>query len=196
MTNSQILNFKKKIKFLEKKIRFLEKLVCIDELTKIYNRRGFLDFVYKILKELEIDTKLEKRKKIIKNHSLIIFDIDNFKTINDHFGHLVGDKILKIVSFEIKKNVRSSDILGRWGGEEIVLFLIDTDKNQALKIANKIRKKIENKKIKIHNQYINITISGGVSDFLKYKDFKKVFKKADTALYKAKKSGKNKIVIV
>lgn len=196
MTNSQILNFKKKIKFLEKKIRFLEKLVYIDELTKIYNRRGFLDFVYKILKELEIDTKLEKRKKIIKNHSLIIFDIDNFKTINDHFGHLIGDKILKIVSFEIKKNVRSSDILGRWGGEEIVLFLIDTDKNQALKIANKIRKKIENKKIKIHNQYINITISGGVSDFLKYKDFKKVFKKADTALYKAKKSGKNKIVIV
>lgn len=163
-----------KIKELYQRIKFLEKLVYYDELTRIYNRRGFLDLTSKILKELQIDQKLEKRKKTFKNHSLVIFDIDNFKMINDKFGHSAGDKILKTTSKIIKNNIREADILGRWGGEEIILFLIDVDKNQAFKIIDKIRKKIENKKIKINHKLINITISGGIADFEKYKNFKKV----------------------
>ncbi|MCS6789310.1 MAG: diguanylate cyclase, partial [Patescibacteria group bacterium] len=81
------------------------------------------------------------------------------------------------------------------GGEEFILLLIDTNKNLAFKIVDKIRKKIENKYIKIKNKKINITISGGISDFSKYKNFKKVFNLADKALYKVKKTGKNKIII-
>ncbi|MCX7589847.1 MAG: GGDEF domain-containing protein [Patescibacteria group bacterium] len=176
------------ISFLKKRIKFLEKIVYLDELIKIYNRRGFLDLTFKILKELQIDEKLNKRKFKFKNHALVIFDIDNFKKINDLFGHSAGDKILKIVSKIIKNNIRSCDILGRWGGEELISLLIDTNKNLAFKIVDKIRKKIKNKKI-------NITISGGISDFSKYKNFKKVFNLADKALYKVKKTGKNKIII-
>lgn len=188
-------NYFLQISLLKKRIKFLERIIYLDELTKIYNRRGFLDLTSKILKELQIDKKFNKRKHQFKNHALVIFDIDNFKKINDLFGHSFGDKILKIVSIIIKNNIRISDIFGRWGGEEFILLLIDTDKNQAFKIIDKIRKKIESKYIKIKNQKINVTISCGISDFAKYKNFKKVFNLADKALYKAKRTGKNKIII-
>lgn len=185
-----------KIKALYKRIKFLEKLVYRDELTKIYNRRGFIDLSSKILKEISRNKRLEKRKKfIIKNCALILFDIDNFKQINDKFGHEIGDKALKILCFEIKKRVRDIDVVGRWGGEEIIILLVGADKENAFYIADYIRKKIEKKKIKFDGGFINITVSGGVADFKKEKDFKKVFEQADNALYKAKKTGKNKIVI-
>jgi len=184
------------IAYLKRKIRQLEKLVYKDELTKVYNRRGFLELTKKFLKELFSSIQDDKRKKvIIKNCSLILFDIDDFKKINDTFGHDVGDKALKILVNEIKTRIRDLDIIGRWGGEEIIVLLIGADKEHAFHIADYIRKKIENKKIKQKNQYINLTVSAGVSDFLREKDFEKVFKLADKALYKAKQTGKNKVVM-
>ena len=184
------------IAYLKRKIRQLEKLVYKDELTKVYNRRGFLDLTKKILKEVSNSLKYERRKKfIIKNCSLILFDIDDFKKINDNFGHDAGDKALKILVNEIKKRIRDLDIIGRWGGEEIIVLLIGADKEHAFHIVDYIRKKIENKKIKQKNKYINLTVSAGVSDFSREKDFEKVFELTDKALYKVKQTGKNKVVM-
>lgn len=133
-----------KIKNLYKRIKFLEKLVYRDELTRIYNRRGFLDLSSKILKEIVKNEQFERRKKfIIKNCSLILFDVDNFKQINDKFGHQIGDKALKILCSEIKKRIRDIDVLGRWGGEEIIVLLVGADKNNAFSIADYIRKKLK-----------------------------------------------------
>jgi diguanylate cyclase (GGDEF)-like protein len=183
------------IENLKKEIKKWKKLAYKDKLTNLYNRRGFIDSSKKILKEIT-NTKTERRKKfIIKNCSLVLFDIDNFKKINDKFGHNAGDKALKALSSEIKKRVRDIDVLGRWGGEEIILLLVGADKENGFYVADYIRQKIENKKIKTAKGFINVTISGGVVDFKKEKDFEKVFKLADKALYKAKKTGKNKIVI-
>ncbi|MGC8775971.1 MAG: GGDEF domain-containing protein [Minisyncoccia bacterium] len=186
----------KNLDFLKNKIKHLEKLVYKDELTGAYNRRGFLEISKKFLKEIKTNQTKEKRKKnLIKNCSLILFDIDNFKKINDVFGHSAGDKALKVLCLEIKNRIRDLDIIGRWGGEEIVVLLIGADKMHAYQVADYIRKKIENKKIKINGKIINFTISGGVADFKKYQEFQKVFDLADQALYKAKKTGKNKIVV-
>jgi len=183
------------IENLKKEIKKWKKLAYKDKLTNLYNRRGFIDSSKKILKEIT-NNKTERRKKfIIKNCSLVLFDIDNFKKINDKFGHNAGDKALKVLSSEIKKRVRDIDVLGRWGGEEIILLLVGADKENGFYVADYIRQKIENKKIKTAKGFINVTISGGVADFKKEKDFEKVFKLADKALYKAKKTGKNKIVI-
>jgi diguanylate cyclase (GGDEF)-like protein len=183
------------IENLKKEIKKWKKLAYKDKLTNLYNRRGFIDSSKKILKEIT-NNKTERRKKfIIKNCSLVLFDIDNFKKINDKFGHNIGDKALKTLSLEIKKRVRDIDVLGRWGGEEIILLLVGADKENGFYVADYIRQKIENKKIKTSKGFINITISGGIADFKKEKDFEKVFKLADKALYKAKKTGKNKIVI-
>jgi diguanylate cyclase (GGDEF)-like protein len=183
------------IENLKKEIKKWKKLAYKDKLTNIYNRRGFIDSSKKILKEIT-NIQTERRKKfIIKNCSLVLFDIDNFKKINDKFGHNAGDKALKVLSSEIKKRVRDIDVLGRWGGEEIILLLVGADKENGFYVADYIRQKIENKKIKTSKGFINFTISGGVADFKKEKDFEKVFKLADKALYKAKKTGKNKIVI-
>jgi diguanylate cyclase (GGDEF)-like protein len=96
---------------------------------------------------------------------------------------------------EIKNRIREIDIIGRWGGEEIIVFLVGIDKNNAFKVGDYIRQKIEKRKIKAGNKYFHFSISGGVADFSKIKDFKKVFELVDQALYKAKKTGKNKIVI-
>jgi diguanylate cyclase (GGDEF)-like protein len=184
------------IAYLKRKIRQLEKLVYKDELTKVYNRRGFLDLTKKILKELFSSIQDDKRKKvIIKNYSLILFDIDDFKKINDTFGHDIGDKILKIVCNEIKKRIRDFDVIGRWGGEEIVVLLVEANISEAYQIADYIRGKIANKKIKYDGKQVNLTVSAGVSDFSREKDFEKVFKLADEALYKAKQTGKNKVVM-
>jgi len=184
------------IAYLKRKIHQLEKLVYKDELTKIYNRRGFLDLTKKILKEVSNSLKYERRKKfIIKSCALILFDIDDFKKINDTFGHDVGDKILKIVCNEIKKRIRDFDVIGRWGGEEIVVLLVGANISEAYQIADYIRGKIANKKIKYDDKQVNLTVSAGVSDFSAEKDFEKVFKLADEALYKAKQTGKNKVVM-
>lgn len=161
----------------------LEKFASIDKLTGIYNRRMLDSFLQK---EIEVS----KRHK--DNLSLIIIDIDFFKLVNDTYGHLVGDNVLKQLSKIISQNIRISDIFGRYGGEEFLIICTKTSENNAFVLAEKLRKEIENFKF---DRVGYKTISLGISSLTNNDDIELLFKKADEALYKAKNSGRNKTVI-
>lgn len=161
----------------------LEKFASIDKLTGIYNRRMLDSFLQK---EIEVS----KRHK--DNLSLIIIDIDFFKLVNDTYGHLVGDNVLKQLSKIISQNIRISDIFGRYGGEEFLIICTKTSENNAFILAEKLRKEIENFKF---DRVGYKTISLGISSLTNNDDIELLFKKADEALYKAKNSGRNKTVI-
>ena len=186
----------KKIKELEDEVSRLKELAYKDELTDLYNRHGFKDESEKFIDEVKgyLENPSRRENFLIKSLSLGIFDIDNFKKINDTYGHQAGDAILKLVSKIIKERVRGIDIVARWGGEEIIVGLVGSDENNAYEIADDIRKKIEEATVNWEGEAIKFTMSGGVASFTEAEDFDSLFKKSDKALYKAKQTGKNKIV--
>lgn len=155
-----------------------------DFLTGLYNRR-YID-------ENFVDYRLLKNKM-----SALMVDIDHFKLINDTYGHDVGDIVLKNLSKVMKKNTRADDVLIRFGGEEFVCFLPNTDMEVAKVIAERLRREIENCKFIVNNEEIKITVSIGVSNINSIKnkqDIDDIIVEADKALYKAKRTGRNKVV--
>lgn len=188
----------KRIAELEKEVARLKELSHKDELTSLYNRRGFREEADKFIAEVKgyLKNPLRREDFLVKSFSLVIFDIDDFKKINDTYGHQAGDEILKLISKIIKGKVREMDIVARWGGEEIVVGLVGSRESQAYKIADDIRKQAEETTAEWAGRQIKFTVSGGVVSFAKSKskDFHDLFEKADEALYKAKHTGKNNIV--
>ncbi|AZV46993.1 diguanylate cyclase [Nautilia sp. PV-1] len=169
----------KKRKLLEKE---LQKLSIIDSLTGIFNR-------YKIDMALKQQISYAKRNKTPL--SIIFFDIDHFKKINDNHGHKIGDEILMELTELIKNNVREYDIFGRWGGEEFIIILPNTDLIQALKVAEKLKNKIESYPFKyIHH----LTCSFGVTELTEDDTSDSIVIRADNYMYEAKKRGRNRIV--
>ena len=151
-----------------------------DKLTQIYNRNMFNRMIDKKI-------TIAKIKKV--SFSFIMLDIDHFKNVNDTYGHLVGDDILKHLVNLIKKHIRDSDIFARWGGEEFVLaFNVDIDKGR--EIAESLRKHIEQEKFDIVE---HITCSFGITKFQKDDTLETMTKRADSALYEAKENGRNKV---
>ncbi|RMA97269.1 sensor domain-containing diguanylate cyclase [Hydrogenothermus marinus] len=170
----------------------IEREICFeraikDSLTGLYNR-FFL--------EMEANKEFERAKRYKFPISIIMIDIDNFKNVNDTYGHLVGDEVLKKIANIIKNNIRKTDIAARYGGEEFVILLPNTPLEKAIKVAERIRQKVEEELFKDENNTFKVTISAGVS-YCDYEncDFKKVLEEADKALYIAKAQGKNKVVV-
>jgi len=186
----------KRIKELEEEVERLKEMAYKDELTALYNRHGFKEESAKFISEVKgyLENPSRRKNFLVKSFSLAIFDIDNFKKINDTYGHPAGDAILKLVSKIIKEKVREIDMVARWGGEEIIIGLIGSNEDQAYKIADDIRKKIEEAMVNWEGKTIKFTVSGGVASFVEAKDFDSLFKKSDEALYKAKQTGKNKVI--
>ena len=151
-----------------------------DSLTQIYNRNMF---------DRLIDGKITKSKMQKKSFVLIILDIDFFKKVNDTYGHLVGDEILKNLSILIKKHTRDGDLFARWGGEEFVIAL-DVGIEKGVQIAESLRKYIQEEKF---DSVGNITCSFGISEFIDDDTIESMIERADTALYQAKESGRNKV---
>ena len=124
--------------------------------------------------------------------SIILLDIDDFKNINDNFGHHIGDNILRLITKLISENIRSTDTLSRWGGEEFVILLPGTDLERAKFVANNIKKIIcEHKFDNIEGK---VTSSFGVATCNSDDDKESLFKRVDTILYRAKNSGKNVVI--
>ncbi len=169
------------MKELEEKNREIKILAETDSLTRTYNRR-------KVFEKLEEEMIRSER---YGNHlSVIIFDIDLFKSVNDTYGHLVGDKILYEIAKIVKQNIRKPDIFGRYGGEEFIIILPETNSKGATGLAEKIRKIIEKHDFGIDRK---VTISLGVTSY-KYGDtVDSLISRADKALYKAKEAGRNKV---
>lgn len=185
-----------KIKILEAKIKELEKLAYYDVLTGLLNRRGFMNEVEKVFNAL-IFRKKERERRVGYHipFSIIFIDIDNFKKINDRYGHHVGDVVLKKVGLAFKKRLRSSDIVARFGGEEFIVAFIGVNLDTAKFIAEDLRKIVEKMKISINkNKKIKVTISIGVVEYNGESTLAELINKCDKAMYKAKKLGKNRVV--
>ena len=129
--------------------------------------------------------------------SLLIFDIDFFKKINDTYGHDIGDEVLRILAEISRKEMRYSDVLARFGGEEFIVLLPNTSLEDASVIAERLCKKIEQHQICIENKFfINFSVSIGVAQLEpQQKDLNLLIKQADIALYEAKKNGRNQVAI-
>lgn len=167
---------------LEEKNKILKNLSYTDSLTGIYNHRFFIEAL-----ENEVKRALRYDKKL----SLAILDIDNFKEINDLYGHIVGDKVLIEVASKIKASCRETDIICRYGGDEIVVILIETGIEKAREICERINHSLGN--MVLFDKNIKVTLSIGVAQFYP-KDPENILKKADDRLYKAKNKGKNNII--
>ncbi len=165
---------------------FLKQMSIKDPLTGLYNRR----FVEQALEN--ITAGVMRRNTVL---GVLMCDIDYFKKVNDEYGHDVGDEILKGVAKILKENVRKSDIVSRFGGEEFLILLVDIRKGEAEKIAEKLRKRVEETTFHTKAGPIKKTISIGVSEFpVDSTGIWQVIKFADVALYKAKETGRNKVV--
>jgi len=169
---------------LERKSKDFEEKASFDPLTKIYNRRKFNELM---------NTAVYSNDNRGIDHSIIFFDIDHFKRVNDKHGHDVGDLVLMEIASLVSNSLRKSDLFARWGGEEFVILLPEVNLDKAIEIAEKLRKTIQNHDF---SQVKKITCSLGVAFFTPEATSEKVLKKADIALYKAKKSGRNCVAAV
>lgn len=165
----------------------LQSLSRIDSLTQLYNRGYWDDCLSK---------EFLRHKRTLGPCSLIIFDIDHFKNINDTYGHQAGDEVIRVTSRIVKSEVRTTDIVGRYGGEEFGIILIDTDAEGALNLAQRLRVRIENGPVHYDGQEIHYTISLGVAEVKpNISDHKHWLEQADKALYQCKQSGRNKALL-
>jgi diguanylate cyclase (GGDEF)-like protein len=173
--------------FIKSNINFnyeqIEKLATTDSLTGIFNR-------FQIMKLLKME--VERADRYNKVFSVILFDIDNFKSINDTYGHQKGDMVLQKVASIFRENLRKTDYFGRFGGEEFIIVAPETKAEDAYKLAEKLRKILEKTKF---DSIGKVTASFGIAQYEKGKDINKLLKEADDALYMAKREGKNRVCI-
>lgn len=176
------------IKYLIKSRDFEQqyRLATTDGLTELYNHRYFQE---------QMRMQVEQSKRYNSNFSLIIIDIDYFKRFNDTFGHQSGDAVLRQVAFTLKKNVRATDIVCRYGGEEMSIILPNTGKDEAFSTAEKICRRVAEKKFKLSgDKESNVTISLGVATFpFDGEEASSIIDTADKRLYNAKHNGRNQV---
>jgi len=166
----------------------LEQLATLDSLTGLYNRRAILGKLRELI-------NLANRYK--EDFSLIMLDIDHFKKINDRYGHLAGDEVLEEIATLIHRNIRDTDIVGRYGGEEFIIILPKTNLSSAWVVAERLRSIIEKTELKDSaGNTFTITISQGLAGGERGEDAYSLISRADEALYKAKEKGRNCVQIL
>lgn len=164
-----------------------QQLSIYDSLTEIYNRRYFM---------LRFIEEFNRAKKFNLNLSFLMVDIDYFKKINDNYGHLVGDVVLKETAQLLKQNMREIDFVARFGGEEFSIILCETNKERAQMVAERICAAVSQEKIHAFDEVLSVTVSIGAASFPEntiYSDF--LIEAADKALYQAKVSGRNRAFV-
>src|SRR5215510_3524114 len=164
----------------------LESLATVDGLTGLYNRRHFLALA---------ENEWSRGKRYERPLSLLMLDIDLFKSVNDRFGHDVGDKVIVYVARMCTEMKRGSDIVARLGGEELVLLLPETDIDGALLVAERLRSSIAEQPVAVGSESLKVTVSIGVAQAVPaVAGIHELLKRADEALYAAKRSGRNRVV--
>jgi len=167
-------------------IRNLEKLANTDSLTGVWNRRYLLNIAEK---------ETQRSRRYNRPLSVLMIDIDHFKNVNDTYGHAVGDDVLMTMTETIINYLRNLDILGRFGGEEFVVLLPETDNKAAVITAERIRVNIEQINIPVDGKSVSITVSIGVASYQKGDaNIDALIQRADAALYQAKNQGRNRVV--
>lgn len=163
----------------------LEKMNQSDPLLNIYNRKYFFEYLER-----------NEKSKLKNKFAIAMIDIDDFKKINDTYGHQFGDKILINTANIVKNGIGKDDILARYGGEEFILYISDyVDEEKVYNKVEAIRKKLNEERVDFNGKYKSVTASFGISFFpLNGMDLNELISKADDLLYKAKKSGKNRVL--
>jgi len=163
-------------------------LATRDSLTHIFNRRTFSDLAVR---------ELARAQRNNHETSLLMLDIDHFKVVNDTFGHPAGDQALIHLVKIMKETVRMQDLYGRWGGEEFVILLAETDSEEARQIAERLRQRIADSTLVINNQTIKMTVSIGIATVTGSNSprLECMLEQADKAMYDAKHAGRNCVKI-
>ncbi len=163
-----------------------QKINLIDNLTQLPNRAALED-------RMKYEYRQFKRNK--QPLWVCVADIDHFKRVNDTYGHSTGDKTLKVVAMAIKNSLRESEFAARFGGEEFVLLIPNLDHSQVAPLLNRIREKIQKIPFKVKQEQITVTISIGAAQIFMNEHISEVFERADAALYQAKDSGRNRVIL-
>jgi len=182
---SKVETLEEQSKTFEKRIQEQQAKSMEDALTKLANRAAFDDYYAKALLKFHS-----------KNFDLaiIVLDLDDFKRINDTYGHTAGDKTLQVIANTLRKHIDDNTFVARYGGEEFVLIISNADQQKVLKKLNVIRQQIARLPFKFKNDKVNITVSVGASHITKEDNTHTAFERADEALYQAKAQGKNQVV--
>ncbi len=165
------------------KINYYEEIINYDDLTKVYNRKKLI---------LDLQNSINHAVVGVTPLSLIIFDIDNLKQVNDRYGHLRGDTVLKDIAKLVESSIRSTDNLYRYGGDEFIIIMQNCDINKAYSTAERLRVLIENYQF---DEIGKITSTFGVTEFIESDDIELFIKRTDDALYKGKSSNKNCVIV-
>lgn len=164
--------------------RRLEQMASTDKLTGLYNRQA-------------LDALLDQAVKDVKRHggalSIVVLDIDRFKEINDKHGHAAGDVVIVAIADLLKSRLRQNDIVARWGGEEFLLLLRNCPADEALRIAQDIRRAIAETDIALPRETVRVTLSGGIAQHVPDETANAMFVRADEALYRAKMAGRDRL---
>ena len=185
----QLKQADKQVENLQSRLKEVEQHAIVDPLTNLYNRRAF---------EEKLPIHMAQSSKTGKNLTLLMIDIDYFKRVNDTYGHLTGDDLLRIIAKTLKDFVKGQDIVCRYGGEEFVVLLPDTPLEGAVTVAEKVRKHFAQMSWKQKSTGVSmgkVTLSAGVSLFRKGETMKAFIQRADVALYRSKRSGRNRVTV-
>jgi diguanylate cyclase (GGDEF)-like protein len=163
-------------------MRRINEMANHDMLTGLYNRNRLTEVIH---------YETERANRTGRDYALFYLDIDNFKRINDSYGHETGDNVLKKLAVVLEKSTRKMDIVGRWGGEEFLILLPETTLENAEKLAEKLRREIEATDFGIPE---SVTCSFGVTSYLHTEKIDHVIARADRNLYRAKLEGKNRVI--
>jgi diguanylate cyclase (GGDEF)-like protein len=186
--NQNLNRMKKEVDQVHEKRKALEKEILIDPLTGVANRRALRE---------RLRNELYRFQRYRHFFSMVLFDVDHFKVINDQYGHWAGDRCLKEIIKRIRPILRETDFIGRWGGDEFLVIFPGTGLESAAAVAERLRKLIENTRFVYHKQEISLSVSIGVTEILDSDQSQEaVFNRVDKAMYKAKKAGRNKVAVL
>ena len=176
----ECLRYAVEVRELKQRIAELESLAFKDELTGVLNRRGFVE-------EANLILSLRKHHDV----AVVFVDLDDFKPVNDTYGHEAGDMLLKKVAFLMQAQIRTGDIVARMGGDEFAILLTDTDLESAIRVAKKIKKTLREYRFGVNGNYVKIGASIGVSSSTQgTRNLKKLLRIADKEMYRRKKKKK------
>ncbi|BHH85937.1 sensor domain-containing diguanylate cyclase [Desulforhopalus sp. 52FAK] len=169
------------------RLKELEQLALLDNLTQLANRH-YLD--------REMIGRMEEFERYNVSFGVLLMDIDHFKSVNDNYGHDVGDDVLKCVANTLVATSRPFDLYGRWGGEEFLAIIRNVNNTELEIVADRVRAMVENSYVMLNGKKLSVTISIGATSIRPKDDVKKILKRADTLLYKSKANGRNRVTIL
>jgi diguanylate cyclase (GGDEF)-like protein/PAS domain S-box-containing protein len=171
---------------MQQRIEELQNLAMLDPLTQLPNRHHI---------EPELESRFHEMKRLGLTFGLLFIDIDHFKVFNDEYGHDIGDKVLQTVANTLKRALRPFDMVGRWGGEEFIGIIRNTDKARLLKIANRMRHLIGNSTVRHCDAILRVTVSMGATMALGSDTKESLVKRVDQLMYNSKQKGRNRVTI-